>query len=158
MNKKLLCAGVALAALAGGLFAGCSSDTFERCVPGKSTEVNSADLEGSYRGSGEADRTTITLKTTPGQFGGTMTVRKWPSSDFPRYGKDQTFDGSGTWQVDKTSDSGKYPMVRLSFDEPDALATVNTVDLLSIGVDSKRTALYDEADPDTCPAFRLERR
>ncbi|MFC9497599.1 hypothetical protein [Streptomyces sp. NPDC056982] len=121
--------------LAGGLFVGGSSDTFERCVPEETGEVSSADLEGSYRGSGDGDGATITLKATSGQFGGTMTVHPWPSSDFPRYGKDKSFDGSGTWQVDKTAEIAKYATVRVSFDEPDALTS---------------------ADPDTCPAFRLE--
>ncbi|NEB74370.1 hypothetical protein G3I40_03850 [Streptomyces sp. SID14478] len=157
MKKKLLCTGGVLAVLVGGLSVGCSSDALKRCVPEKSAQISSTDLEGSYRGSGDADGAHIRLKSSPGEFGGTMTVRDWPGSDFPRYGKDKKFDGSGTWQVDRTADSGKYPMVRLSFEDPDALTTVSTVDMLSIGVDAKRSVLYDEADPDTCPAFRLQR-
>ncbi|MZD05400.1 hypothetical protein GTW43_09945 [Streptomyces sp. SID5785] len=158
MKKKLLCAGVALATLAGGLIVACSSGTSGRCVPKRTAQVSSAELEGTYRGSHDADGARITLKTSPGEFGGTMTVRRWPTDDFPRYGGDKTFDGSGRWQVSRTAGSGKYPMLKLSFETPeDPLATAGTVALLSIGVDAKHSVLYDDADPDTCPAFRLER-
>ncbi|MGH4032714.1 hypothetical protein ACQB60_27690 [Actinomycetota bacterium Odt1-20B] len=156
MKKKLLYAGAALTVLAGGLAYACSSDAFERCVPEKSKQVNSTELEGSYRGTLKAAGTRITLKTSPGRFGGTMTVRNWPRHGFPNYSKGSTFDDSGTWHVDTTTDD--YPMVQLYFDKPDEpLTPHDKVERLSIGVNAKRSILYDDPDPDVCPDFLLTR-
>ncbi|MET9885217.1 hypothetical protein ABZZ20_19210 [Streptomyces sp. NPDC006430] len=46
-------------------------------------------------------------------------------------------------------------LLRLHFDKPELLLPGDTLDKLSIGIDGKRTFVYDDRDPDVCPDFRL---
>ncbi|MER6994808.1 hypothetical protein [Streptomyces sp. NPDC000410] len=145
----------ALAVLAGTL-SGCGSDVFERCVPEKSAAVSSADLDGTYEGRRDAEGVRLTLTPAAGQAGGTLTAENWPTSDYYRDELGDTFDGSGTWAFDAASAPGKDPLLRLNFDKPRDMLPGDTVDLLTIGVDAKRTVVYKNDDPDTCPSFRLD--
>ncbi|MEF2529407.1 MULTISPECIES: hypothetical protein [Streptomyces] len=132
---------------------------FERCVPEEATRANTAELEGSYEGSQEAKGTRLTLTARPGRSGGTLTVENWPTGDSFRDELGPSFSGTGTWEIDHPSGSAKHPLLRLQFDPPKPdMPTPHTIDLLSIGIDAKRTFIYDNKDPDTCPHFRLQLR
>ncbi|MFJ3173857.1 hypothetical protein ACIPJK_24170 [Streptomyces roseus] len=77
----------------------------------------------------------------------------------PRSELGPSFSTSGTWELTRPSGSAQHPLLRLYFDPPKPdLPTPDTIDLLSVGIDAKRTFLYDNADPDTCPDFRLQQR
>ncbi|MET9887401.1 hypothetical protein ABZZ20_30535 [Streptomyces sp. NPDC006430] len=132
---------------------------FERCVPEESATVSTAELDGSYEGSREAAGARLTLTSRPGQVGGTLTAENWPTGDAFRDELGPSFSTTGTWELTRPSGSTKHPLLRLHFDPPKPdLPTPDTIDLLSVGIDAKRTFIYDNADPDTCPDFRLQLR
>ncbi|WP_123517909.1 hypothetical protein [Streptomyces sp. 2132.2] len=121
--------------------------------------MSTAELEGSYEGSREAAGTRLTLTTRPGQVGGTLTTENWPTGEAFRDELGPSFSTTGTWELTRPSGSAKHPLLRLHFDAPKPeLPSPDTIDLLSVGIDAKRTFIYDNADPDTCPAFRLQLR
>ncbi|MFK0253655.1 hypothetical protein [Streptomyces sp. NPDC090445] len=156
MNHRIR-ATTALLALTWPLTACGGPGVFEHCVPEESSTASSAELEGSYEGSLDAKGTRLVLKTRPGESGGTLTVENWPTGDSFRNELGPSFSGTGTWQIARPSGSEKSALLRLHFDPPKPdLPTPDTIDLLSIGIDAKRTFLYDNADPDTCPDFRLQ--
>ncbi|MFE5536478.1 hypothetical protein [Streptomyces sp. NPDC056492] len=131
----------------------------ERCVPEEAATVSTSELEGGYEGSREAAGTRLTLTSRPGQAGGTLTTENWPTGDAFRDELGPSFSTTGTWELTRPSGSTKHPLLRLHFDPPKPdLPTPDTIDLLSVGIDEQRTFIYDNADPDTCPAFRLQLR
>ncbi|MFB7372621.1 hypothetical protein ACFC0D_22550 [Streptomyces sp. NPDC056222] len=140
----------------GGTVSGCGSDLFERCVPEESSAASSADLTGTFEGELDADGARLTLTTAPGQAGGTLTAENWPTGDRHLAELGDTFDGSGTWEVDRQSDPDDIPRLRLYFEKPEGILRGDTVDLLTITADSERTVVYKHDDPDTCPDFVLE--
>jgi hypothetical protein len=154
-SPRVVAVVTALVVLAGTLSA-CGADAFERCVPEESAEAGGADLAGTYEGKRDAEGVRLTLTTVPRQSGGTLSVENWPTGDYYREELGETFDGSGTWEIDPPSGPEKSPLLRLHFDKPKALLRGDTVDLLTIAVDSKRTVVYKNDDPDTCPSFRLD--
>ncbi|MEU5807576.1 hypothetical protein [Streptomyces sp. NPDC047718] len=137
---------------------GTGGGLFERCVPAEGATASTFDLEGSYTGSLDAEGVRLTLVTSPGEIGGKLTVQHWPTGKSFRSELGASFDTTGTWQLEMASASVKHPMVRLYFDPPKpGLPIPDSLDRLSVGIDEKRTFLYDNADPDTCPDFRLQR-
>ncbi|MFD3695655.1 hypothetical protein ACFWUZ_05775 [Streptomyces sp. NPDC058646] len=147
----------ALAVLAGSLTA-CGSGAFERCVPQAST-ASAAELAGSYEGSLDAEGVRLTLTAAPGQNrGGTLTVENWPTGGFHTSEPGRAFTGSGTWEIDTGRATKGRSLLRLHFEEPELLLPGDVLDTLSIGIDSERTFLYDDFDPDVCPDFRLKLR
>ncbi|MGW1596420.1 hypothetical protein [Streptomyces sp. NPDC002343] len=97
----------------------------------------------------------ITLKASAAGTGGTVTVRDRPTGDWYKSELGETFDGSGTWDVEGGSEAGDHARVHLSFTEPELFLRGYTVDMLSVATDSEHTYLYEDDDPDVCPAFRL---
>ncbi|MDJ0382498.1 hypothetical protein [Streptomyces sp. G-G2] len=160
MNQRIriTAAGAALAALSWSLTAcGLGSGTLDRCVPAPATTASTADLEGSYAGSLAAEGTRLTLTTRPGESGGTLTVGNWPTGDSFRKELGASFSTTGTWELDQPSAGSQHALLRLHFDPPKPdLPAPDTIDLLSIGIDAKRTFVYADDDPDTCPDFRLQ--
>ncbi|MFD8979740.1 hypothetical protein [Streptomyces sp. NPDC059564] len=145
----------ALAVLIGSLTA-CGSDSSERCVPEASTTASAAQLVGSYAGSLKAEGTRLTLTATPGaNQGGALTAENWPTGSFYRSKLGETFNGSGTWEVEPARSPDGRSLLRLHFDAPELLLPGDTLDKLSIGIDAERTFVYDDRDPDVCPDFRL---
>ncbi|MBP2053451.1 hypothetical protein J2Z21_006444 [Streptomyces griseochromogenes] len=137
---------------------GCSSAStaVEACMAKQATSATSGELAGTYAGEGDAKGATITLKASdskPG--GGTVTVHHWPTGNWHKSELGDTFDGSGTWDVEGSTGSDEYAKVSLSFTEPELFLPDDTLDALSIAIDSKRTFLYEDDDPDVCPNFRL---
>ncbi|MFE7431214.1 hypothetical protein [Streptomyces sp. NPDC057545] len=118
--------------------------------------MSSADLAGTFEGVRDAKGVRLTLTTAPGQAGGTLAVRNWPTGDYYRAELGETFDGSGTWEIDRPTTSDASPLLRLHFDKPRDMLRGDTVDLLAIAVDSDRAVIYKNDDPDTCPSFRLD--
>ncbi|MFE3608138.1 hypothetical protein [Streptomyces goshikiensis] len=148
----------ALAALAGSLTA-CGSDALERCVPEESTTAGAAQLVGTYEGFLKAKDIHLTLTATPGQnTGGTLTVENWPTGSFHRSGLGETFSGSGTWELESGRPPTSRSLLRFHFEQPELFLPGDTLDKLSIGIDAKRTFVYDNPDPDVCPDFRLKLR
>ncbi|WP_225838131.1 hypothetical protein [Streptomyces sp. NK08204] len=140
--------------------AGCSSaaTAVEACMGKQATSVSSVDLTGTYAGEGRARGATITLTSTDGKPGGRVTVHHWPTGSYYRGELGGTFDGSGTWELQHGASAGGHPQVGLSLTEPRFFLPGDTLDTLSIAGDGKRTYLYQEDDPDTCPAFRVRLR
>jgi hypothetical protein len=135
-----------------------ASTAVEACMAKQATSVSSVDLTGTYTGEDEAKAVTMTLKPAGGRSGGTVTVHNWPTGDWYKSELGDTFNGSGTWQVDYSGGPGDPPQVGLSFTEPRLFLDGYTIDKLSIAMDSTRTYLYKNDDPDACPAFRLKKR
>ncbi|MEV3992068.1 hypothetical protein AB0J57_24460 [Streptomyces sp. NPDC049837] len=158
MNRRHSHAVATTAALAvlTAMLSACGSDTFERCVPKESAAASSADLSGTYEGRRDAEGVRLTLATAPNQSGGTLSAENWPTGDYYWEELGDTFDGSGTWEIDPPSGPDESPMLRLHFDKPKDMLRGDTVDLLTIAADSERTVIYKNADPDTCPSFRLD--
>ncbi|MFE9799765.1 hypothetical protein ACFYP6_12905 [Streptomyces goshikiensis] len=155
-TRRSVAALVALAALV-GLLSACGSDAFERCVPEESTTASAAQLAGTYEGSFKAKDIRLALTATPGQnTGGTLTVENWPTGSFHRSKLGETFTGSGTWEVEPGRPPNSRSLLRLHFEQPELLLPGDTLDKLSIGIDTKRTFVYDNSDPDVCPDFRLK--
>lgn len=121
----------------------------------QAVSATSGELAGTYVGEGHAKGATITLKTSGGKPGGTVTVHDWPTGDWYRGELGDTFDGKGTWDVEGGTRSGEHAQVHLFITEPRLFLRGYTLDALSIATDSKRTHLYEDDDPDVCPAFRL---
>ncbi|QHA05207.1 hypothetical protein GQF42_19615 [Streptomyces broussonetiae] len=138
--------------------AGCSSSStaVEACMAKQATSVGSVDLTGTYTGEGDAKAVTLTLRPPVGRSGGSVTVRNWPTGDWYRSELGDTFNGSGTWDVDYSGGSGKPPHVSLSLTSPRLFLNDDTLDKLSIAEGSGRTYLYENDDPDVCPKFRLK--
>ncbi|MET9700795.1 hypothetical protein ABZY31_28320 [Streptomyces sp. NPDC006529] len=157
---RITAAGAALAALSWPLTAcGLADGALERCVPAPATTASTADLAGSYEGSRDAKGTRLTLTTRPGGSGGTLTVENWPTGDSFRKELGTSFNTTGTWEIDRPSDGSPHALLRLDFDPPKpGLPAPDTIDMLSIGIDAKRTFIYADDDPDTCPHFRLQLR
>ncbi|MEU1402147.1 hypothetical protein ABZ471_07225 [Streptomyces sp. NPDC005728] len=137
--------------------AGCSSAStaVEACMAKQAASATSGELAGTYVGEDHAKGATITLKASDTRTGGTVTVHNWPTGDWYKSELGDTFDGSGTWDVVGDTRPGEYVQVHLSITEPELFLRDHTVDSLSIATDSKRTFLYEDDDPDTCPIFRL---
>lgn len=158
LSHRTAAALAALAVLAGSLTA-CGSGAFERCVPEESTTASAAQLVGTYEGSLKAAGVRLTLTATPNQnSGGTLTVENWPTGSFYRSKPGEAFTGSGTWEVESGRPPKSRSLLRLHFEQPELLLPGDTLDKLSIGVDAERTFVYDNADPDVCPDFRLRLR
>ncbi|MFG2722540.1 hypothetical protein ACGFW5_30230 [Streptomyces sp. NPDC048416] len=137
---------------------GCgASSPLGHCLPGGAPGVKAADLAGTYQGRHEAKGTAMTLVPVPDRNGGTMTVENWPTGDHYRAELGDTFKGSGTWEVDEPMSTQHGPLVHLYFTRPHDWMSGDTVDLLTVAGDSTRTVLYEDADPDICPDFRLDR-
>ncbi|MBT2408483.1 MULTISPECIES: hypothetical protein [unclassified Streptomyces] len=154
--QRIRRAAAALAVLCGSLTA-CGSDTFERCVPEASTTASAAQLVGTYEGSHEAEGVRLTLTATPGENrGGTLTTENWPTGSFHKSKPGKAFTGSGTWEVEDARASTHRSLLRLQFEDPAEVTSGDTLDKLSIGIDADRIFVYDDFDPDVCPAFRLE--
>ncbi|MET7359764.1 hypothetical protein ABZS76_15070 [Streptomyces sp. NPDC005562] len=155
------------AAAAVGLLAclpGCSSASgaVEGCVGAQAVGATSGELAGTYRGEGDAEGVTLTLKapeaseSEPG--GGKVTVRDWPTGDWYRSELGEAFDGSGTWSVVQGGTSAtEFAHLSVSFTAPERFLGGDTLDSLLIAERDGRTSLYAEDDPDACPAFRLLR-
>ncbi|MEV7729347.1 hypothetical protein AB0P15_32195 [Streptomyces sp. NPDC087917] len=136
---------------------GCgASSTFERCIPPEATAAGGSELAGTYRGKHDADGVSLTLSLTPGHNGGDLTVENWPTGDYYRAELGATFKGSGTWEIDTPSNPKDHPLVHLYFTQPHDWLSGDTVDRLSVAMDSTGTVLYENSDPDTCPDFRLD--
>jgi hypothetical protein len=67
-----------------------------------------------------------------------------------------TFDGSLTWPIDRPSEPGESPLLRLHFTHLRTCSGGETDDLLTIADASDRTVVYKNDEPDTCPSFRLD--
>ncbi|MEU5536712.1 hypothetical protein [Streptomyces sp. NPDC020362] len=137
--------------------AACSSasSAVEACMGKQAASATSGELAGTYRGEGDAEGATITLKASDSKPGGTVTVHHWPTGSWHKSELGDTFDGSGTWDVAGGTGSGDHAQVRLSFTKPELFLHGDTLDSLSIAMDGKRTFLYQDDDPDVCPKFRL---
>ncbi len=142
-----------------GSLTACGSDAFERCVPKASATVSAAQLIGAYEGSREAEGVRLTLAAAPGgNRGGTFTAENWPTGSFHKSPPGKAFTGSGSWAVQDALPPKGRSLLRLQFDDPAEVTTGATLDKLSIGIDAKRIFVYDDTDPDVCPAFRLKLR
>jgi hypothetical protein len=139
--------------------AGCSSaaTAVEACMAKQAVSGTPGELAGTYVGQAHAKGATITLKASDSKPGGTVTVHDWPAGDWHEDTLGKTFDGSGTWTVAGGDRAGDYAQVRLSLTEPELFLRGDTLDSLSIATGSGRTFLYEDDDPDVCPAFRLRR-
>ncbi|MGV9761617.1 hypothetical protein ACWDUC_38250 [Streptomyces tricolor] len=137
--------------------AACSSAStaVEACMAKQAVSVTSGEVEGTYVGEDDAEGVKITLKASDTGTGGTVTVHNWPTGSWYKGELGDTFDGSGTWDVVGGNSSDEYGRVRLSFTEPERFLRDDTLDSLSVATDSERTYLYEDDDPDVCPAFRL---
>ncbi|GAA4909138.1 hypothetical protein ACFPM3_12075 [Streptomyces coeruleoprunus] len=154
-SRGLLVGMTALGLLSTTLTA-CGTDAFERCVPEESASAAAAGIDGTYEGVRDAEGVRLTLTNGSGKAGNTLTVENWPTGDYYRDELGETFDGSGTWEIDRSTASEQSPLLRLHFDKPKPLLRGDTIDLLTITSDDKRVVLYDNTDPDTCPSFRLD--
>ncbi|MFK0255933.1 hypothetical protein [Streptomyces sp. NPDC090445] len=150
---------LALAAVGGALTA-CGSDAFERCVPEAADTAGAAQLAGTFDGELKAKGASLVLTLTPGTAqGGSFTAENWPTGDSSFHAHlGKTFSGSGTWQVQAPVSAKGRTMLVLEFTEPEGFLHGDTLDKLSIGIDAKRTFVYDDRDPDVCPKFRLRLR
>ncbi|WP_125542639.1 hypothetical protein [Streptomyces sp. WAC05292] len=152
--------GMAALAAVAGLLSGCGSDAFERCVPEAADTAGAAQLAGTFEGELEAKGVRLTLALTPGTaHGGSFTVENWPTGDSSFHAHlGKAFSGSGTWVVDPAGSGRDRTTLLLDFAEPEGIMQGDTLDRLSIGIDAKRTFVYDDPDPDVCPDFRLRLR
>ncbi|MFF9022383.1 hypothetical protein [Streptomyces eurythermus] len=139
--------------------ASCSSAStaVEACMGKQAVSATTGELEGTYTGEAHAKGVEITLKASDTGTGGTVTVRDWPTGAWYKSELGETFDGSGTWDVEGGHRPGDHAQVHLSFTEPELFLRDYTVDMLSIAEDSQRMYLYEDYDPDVCPTFRLRR-
>ncbi|MEU3821596.1 hypothetical protein AB0E74_18555 [Streptomyces sp. NPDC030392] len=155
---RILTAAAAVLALLSCL-PGCSPapTALEGCMGERAVGATSAQLAGTYRGEGDAEGVTLTLKASESKPGsGTVTVRDWPTGDWHRGELGETFDGSGTWSVVQGGTAAtEFARLSLSFTAPKRFLEGDTLDSLSIAEGDGRTHLYAEGDPDVCPAFRL---
>ncbi|MGW0189422.1 hypothetical protein ACWDV7_27195 [Streptomyces sp. NPDC003362] len=138
--------------------AGCSSAStaVEGCMGEQAVGATSGELAGTYVGEGDAEGTTITLEVPESGSGGKVTVRGWPTGDWHKSELGDSFDGSGTWSVVPGGTSAtEFAHVTLSLTAPERFLPGDTLDSLSIAEDDGRTYLYEDGDPDVCPAFRL---
>ncbi|MFG3552719.1 hypothetical protein [Streptomyces sp. NPDC047725] len=139
---------------------GCSSapTAVEGCMGERAVGAASGQLAGTYRGEGDAEGVTLTLKAPQSKPGsGTVTVHDWPTGDWYRSELGETFDGSGTWSVVQGGTSAtEFAHLSLSFTAPQRFLKGDTLDSLSIAQGDGRTYLYADDDPDICPAFRLQ--
>ncbi|WP_077796929.1 hypothetical protein [Streptomyces sp. JHA26] len=161
MSRVRLPAAVAVLALLTCL-PGCSSEptSVEACMGKQAVGATSGQLAGTYRGEGDAEGVTLTLKASRDESGsGTVTVRDWPTGDWYRSELGETFDGSGTWSVVQGGTSAtEFAHLALSFTTPQRFLKGDTLDSLSIAEGDGHTHLYADDDPDVCPAFRLQRQ
>ncbi|MFI8252004.1 hypothetical protein [Streptomyces filamentosus] len=138
---------------------GCSSAStaVEACMGQQAVGATSGELAGTYRGEGDAEGVTLTLRASPTVPGsGTVTVHDWPTGDWYRSELGDTFDGSGTWSVVQGGATAtEFARLSLSFTAPKPLLDGDTLDSLSIAETDGRISLYTQDDPDVCPAFRL---
>ncbi|MER7467088.1 hypothetical protein [Streptomyces sp. NPDC097981] len=148
-TRRALGAATTLAVLAATLTA-CGSDAFQRCVPVAGKGATPLEVIGSYEGSGKAGGVRLTLSS-----GGAMTAEKWLNGSYFGADSGDTFNASGTWEIQQATASNDRALLRLHFDKPVGFLKGDTLDRLSIGVDATRTFLYDDFDPDVCPDFRL---
>jgi hypothetical protein len=158
MSRVRLPAAAAVLALLTCLPACSSASTaVEGCMGKQAVGATSGALAGTYRGEGDAEGVTLTLKASESEPGsGTVTVHDWPTGDWHRSELGETFDGSGTWSVVQGGTSAtKFAHLSLSFTAPERFLEGDTLDSLSIAEGDGRTFLYAEDDPDVCPAFRL---
>ncbi|OEJ22274.1 hypothetical protein BGK67_32380 [Streptomyces subrutilus] len=126
-------------------------------MPEPSTTASAAQLVGTYVGSREADGVRLTLTATPGgNRGGTLTAENWPTGNFHTSQPGKAFTGSGTWEVEDPRPPTRRSLLRLQFEDPAEVTSGDTLDKLSIGIDAQRIFVYDDVDPDVCPAFRLQ--
>ncbi|MEU2717510.1 hypothetical protein [Streptomyces sp. NPDC007205] len=137
--------------------AGCSSAStaVEACMAKQADSATPGELAGTYGGEGDAKGATITLRASGSKPGGTVTVHHWPTGDWYKRELGATFNGSGSWSVQSGTGSEAHARVQLSFTEPRTFLNGDTLDKLSIAMDSERTYLYEDDDPDVCPKFRL---
>ncbi|MBD0741430.1 hypothetical protein [Streptomyces sp. CBMA152] len=149
-SRRALGAVAALVVLAATLTA-CGSDALKRCVPVPVKSAAPGDLVGRYEGAHEADGVRLTLSS-----GGAMRAEKWPTGDYHRAELGNTFNGSGTWEIEPATASNDRALLRLHFTKPALFLKGDTLDKLTIGIDSTRTDLYQDFDPDVCPDFRLQ--
>ncbi|MDQ8706827.1 hypothetical protein RCO28_30800 [Streptomyces sp. LHD-70] len=155
-SRRIPTAAAVCALLSAPLTACSPAGVAASCVPPKSKSVSASDLVGTFEGAKDADGAGIVLKEKPGEDGGTLSVHNWPTGEYYRDTLGATFDGTGTWEIQPASKTVKYPLLQLHFEEPKEFAPEDTVDMLSVAYDSKRTVIYEDADPDVCPKFRLE--
>ncbi|MER7721273.1 hypothetical protein ABTX99_30850 [Streptomyces flaveolus] len=138
---------------------GCSSapTAVEGCMGKQAVGATAGQLAGTYRGEGDAEGVTLTLKAPESEAGsGTVTVHDWPTGDWYRSELGETFDGAGTWSVVQGGTSAtEFANLSLSFTTPERFLNGDTLDSLSIAEGDGRTYLYADDDPDVCPAFRL---
>ncbi|MEU1076089.1 MULTISPECIES: hypothetical protein [unclassified Streptomyces] len=151
-SRRALGAVAALVLLAAPLTA-CGSDALERCVPVAADSATPGELIGSYEGAHEADGVRLTLSPD-----GAMRAEKWPTGDYHRATLGATFNGSGTWEVERATGTEDRALLRLHFTKPTMFLKGDTLDKLTIGIDASRAVLYEDFDPDVCPDFRLQRR
>ncbi|MFI8952253.1 hypothetical protein ACIGO6_37965 [Streptomyces sp. NPDC053750] len=141
---------------------GCSSapTAVEGCMGKQAVGATLGQLIGTYRGEGDAEGVTLTLKASKNKPGsGTVTVHDWPTGDWYQSELGETFDGSGIWSVVQGGTSAtEFAHVSLSFTAPERFLNGDTLDSLSIAQGNGRTYLYADDDPDVCPAFRLWRQ
>ncbi|AWT43798.1 MULTISPECIES: hypothetical protein [Streptomyces] len=161
MSRVRLLTPVALALLLAPL-AGCSSAStaVEACMGKQAVGATSGELAGEYAGEGEAKGVTITLTPSEAKPGsGRVTVHNWPTGDWYKGELGETFDGSGSWAVIGGGNSAaEHAYVALSFTTPERFLEGDTLDRLSIAGDGARVYLYEDDDPDVCPAFRLRKQ
>lgn len=150
--RRALGAVAALAVLTATLTA-CGSDTLQRCVPVAAKSATPGELIGLYEGAHEAEGVRLTLSS-----GGAMRAEKWPTGDYHRAELGDTFNGSGTWEIEQATASHDRALLRLHFTRPTQFLKGDTLDKLTIGIDANRTDLYEDFDPDVCPDFRLRLR
>lgn len=134
--------------------AGCSaaSTAVEACLGKQADGATAGELAGRYVGEADAEGVAITLMASEREPGsGTFTVRNWPTGDWYRSELGDAFDGSGTWSVQSAQ-------VHLSVTAPERFLHGDTLDALSIAEDGSRLSLYEDDDPDVCPAFRLRKQ
>jgi hypothetical protein len=154
-RARLLTAAAVLALLSPLTSCSSASTAVEACMGKQAASATTGEVEGTYVGEADAKGVKITLKASGTDTGGTVTVRDWPTGDWYRSELGETFDGSGTWDVEGGYEAGDQARVHLSFTEPELFLRDYTVDMLSVATDSERTYLYEDDDPDVCPKFRL---
>ncbi|MFP3992348.1 hypothetical protein U9R90_33750 [Streptomyces sp. E11-3] len=121
--------------------------------------VSSAEIVGTYKGLRDAKGISLTLEADaerPGASGGRVTVENWPTGDWYRPELGETFDGSGTWELQPAREGSERSTVSLTFTKPREFGTNDTLDTLTAAADSDRIVLFENDDPDICPRFRLE--
>ncbi|MFJ4322332.1 hypothetical protein ACIP3A_04320 [Streptomyces tricolor] len=154
-RPRLAAAAAALGLLAPLAACSSASTAVEACMAQQAVSATSGEVEGTYLGEGDAEGVKLTLKASDTRTGGTVTVHHWPTGDWYESELGETFDGSGTWDVEGGTRPGDHARVHLSFTAPELFLRGYTLDMLSVATDAERTYLYEDDDPDVCPAFRL---